>query len=45
MVDLFDRANQEHDKVYKSVKTLAATIDCEMSEQGGKKFAPIVLSP
>ena len=34
---------QEHDKIYKSVKTFAAAIGCGMSEQGGKKFAPIVL--
>lgn len=43
MVDPFEHANEEYDKIYKAVKTFAAAIGCEMSEEGGKKFARIVM--
>jgi hypothetical protein len=43
MVDPFGHANEEHDEIYKAVKTFAAAIGCEMSEEGGKKFARIVM--
>jgi hypothetical protein len=43
MADLFAHANQEHEEISKAVKTFAAAIGCEMSEQSGNKFARIVL--
>jgi hypothetical protein len=43
MVDPFEYAKEEHDRIHEAVKTFAAAIGCEMSEQGGKKFARIVM--
>jgi hypothetical protein len=43
MVDPFEHANEEHDKIYEAVKTFAAAIGCEMREEGGKKIARIVM--
>jgi hypothetical protein len=43
MVDPFEYAKEEQDRIHNAVKTFAAAIGCEMSEEGGKKFARIVM--
>ena len=36
-------AKEEHDRIHDAVKAFAVAIGCEMSEEGGKKFARIVM--
>jgi hypothetical protein len=43
MFDPFEYAKEEHDRIHDAVKAFAVAIGCEMSEQGGKKFARIVM--
>mgnify|MGYP001092410600 FL=1 len=43
MVDPFEYAKEEHDRIYEAVKIFAVAIGCEMSEEGGMKFARIVM--
>lgn len=43
MVDLFAHAFQEHDEISKAVKTFAAAIGCETSEQGREEIRTYAL--
>ena len=43
MLDPFEYAKEEHDRIHDAVKAFAVAIGCEMSEEGGKKFARIVV--
>jgi hypothetical protein len=43
MLDPFEYAKEEHDRIHDALKAFAGAIGCEMSEEGGKKFARIVV--
>lgn len=43
MVNPFEYAKEEQDRIHDAVKTFAAAIGCGMSDEGGKEFARIVM--
>jgi hypothetical protein len=43
MVNPFEYAKEEHDRIHDAVKTFAAAIGCDLGEEGGKVFARIVM--
>ena len=43
MVIPFENAKEEHDRIYEAVKTFATAIGCDISEEGGKQFARIII--
>jgi hypothetical protein len=43
MVIPFEYAKEEHDRIHEAVKTFAKAIGCDMSEEGGKQFARIIM--
>jgi len=43
MVIPFEYAKEEHDRIYEAVKTFATAIGCDVSEEGGKQFARIIM--
>ena len=43
MVSPFEHAKEEHDRIHEAVKTFAQAIGCEMSEEGGKQFARVLM--
>ena len=43
MVIPFENAQEEHDRIYEAVKTFATAIGCDISEEGGKQFARIIM--
>jgi len=43
MVNPFEHATEEHHKIYDAVKSFAQAIGCEISDEGGKQFARVVM--
>ena len=43
MVNPFEDATDERHKIHEAVTTFARAIGCEMSDQGGKEFARVVM--
>jgi hypothetical protein len=43
MVNPFEHATEEHHKIFEAVRTFAQAIGCDMSEEGGKEFARVVM--
>jgi hypothetical protein len=39
----FEHAKEEHDRIYEAVKTFAAAIGCDNSDEGGREFARIIM--
>jgi hypothetical protein len=39
----FEHAKEEHDRIYEAVKTFAAAIGYDNSEEGGREFARIIM--
>ena len=43
MVNPLEHATEEHRKIYQAVRTFAQAIGCDMSDEGGKEFARVVM--
>jgi hypothetical protein len=43
MVNPFEQATEEHLKIYEAVRIFAQVIGCDISEEGGKEFARVVM--
>jgi hypothetical protein len=43
MVNPFEHATEEHHKIHDAVRTFARAIGCDMSDEGGKEFARVVM--
>lgn len=43
MVNPFENASDEQYRIHQAVRTFAQAIGCEMSEDGGKEFARVVM--
>ena len=43
MVNPFEHATEEHHKIHEAVTTFARAIGCDISEEGGKEFARVVM--
>ena len=43
MVNPFEQATEEDHKIYEAVRTFAQAIGCEISDEGGKQFARVVM--
>ena len=39
----FEYAKEEHDRIHEAVKTFAKAIGCDISEEGGKQFARLIM--
>ena len=42
MVNSFEDA-AEHDRIHEAVRTFAKAIGCDMSDEGGREFARIIM--
>jgi hypothetical protein len=43
MVNPFEQTTEEHLKIYEAVRIFAQAIGCDISEEGGKEFARVVM--
>jgi hypothetical protein len=43
VVNPLECAKEEHERIHEAVKTFAKAIGCDMSEEGGKQFARIIM--
>jgi len=43
MVNPFENAKEEHDRIYGAVKAFAEAIGCDLSRDGGQEFARIIM--
>jgi len=43
MVNSFEHSTEEHHKVYEAVRTFAQAIGCDISDEGGKEFARLLM--
>jgi hypothetical protein len=43
MVNPFEQAKEEHDRIHEAVKTFANAVGCDMSPEGGREFARLLM--